>query len=375
IADFTEIHTIVNVSQGQPILKKIPATPGVPGFTVFGDTIPCHDGEDIPFPEIPFTEYAPDRLTLRSAIDGCAFMDDGQIFVVPLLDIQENVDYSTGNINASVAIQVCQDVLSGFRVESLQDIIVKGTTEGGTLLSKRNIFLPGGVQGKREALIQAEQHIDAKFINEATVCAKGIIRVHGPVILSTLRCHRLDVEGNEAEIKGGLIEAVQDVIADSIGSERGAKTTIRLGYDLEELESRIAKSTEIIQKKKEKIQDEEQALETLRLFKQSNQGLPPSKEKLREKLETTLDHARASLAEKEAEHQTLLDTLQDARSMLRTIRVRSTMLSGTEVQIGPHSLVIKNPTGPATILVMNDALQILPFQDRSFIDEQEAMIE
>ncbi|MBD3266623.1 DUF342 domain-containing protein, partial [bacterium] len=370
-----ELNFIKNVNQGQVLMRKNPVQPGVPGVNVFGEPIPCREGEDVEFPSIPNAELSEDGYSLVSTINGCAYKEGNQLHLVSTFEVQKNVDYSIGNIDASVAVHVNGDVLTGFRVESREDIIVKGTTEGCHLLSRGNIFLPGGVQGKEEAIIRAKKNVDAKFFNEANVTAGGAVIVHGAVILSRIRCQRLALEGNDAVIKGGEIEAAIDVCADSIGSDIGSKTKITLGHDLRELEDKLETLAEDIQNAGDRLQRFEESRENLRKMQEKNGYLPPDKEKLKEKVESSLAQAQERLEEKETNREKKQIELENARQIVRTVRVRKKIMPGVEIDILGHSISFKTPTDPVTVIVIDDEIQVVPFQERSFEEADEMDIE
>jgi uncharacterized protein len=374
-ARYKELNIIINITEGQVIMHKTPAKLGTPGVNVLGEPIPCQDGKDEEFPPIPNTRLSEDGNDLLSTIDGCAYMQNGQVVLVPTLDIHENVDYSTGNVNASVAVTIAKDVLSGFKVESTKDIIVRGTAEGCKLLAKGNIFLPGGVQGKAEAKIQSLKNIDAKFLNEATVIAKHAIIVHGAVMLSKIRCHRLELDGADAEIKGGVIEAATDVLADTMGSEIGAKTVIKLGHDVAAYEETINKLEEDIQNTTDRIARFKETIASIEKFKKKQGALPPDKQALLEKVINNLNEAEEKLQESQVNLEKNKGFHESALLMQRTVRARKEMLPGVEIHIFGKSLFIKSPTGPATVKLKNDEVQVFPFEERHFEEEAEADIE
>jgi len=276
--DLKSLNWIHNVAQNQVLLKKKPATPGVPGTNVYGEEIPCRDGVDIPFPQVTNTGVTEDGLSLISLVDGCAYKDGNSLMVVPSLEIKQNVDYSTGHVNAEVTVSVNGDVLSGFKVESNNDIHVKGTVEGSRLNAKGNIFLAGGVQGKSEALITSEKNIEAKFVNAAQMQAKGEIIVHGSIIQSKLRARRIEACDQEADIIGGILEAEEDICADTFGSEMGVKTVIRMGHDLPELTGKQEKLQEQIKQLEEKNKQCTENLAKLTRIQEQGGSLSPTQE-------------------------------------------------------------------------------------------------
>ncbi len=369
--DYKRLNTFINVSKGQVVIKKTPATNGNPGMDVFGNSIPCRDGVDYPFPPIENTNASEDGLALLSAVDGCAYLEGDKIAIVPTLEIKSNVDYSTGNVEATVAVTVEGDVLSGFQVESLEDVIVKGTVEASTIKSNGHVFLPGGVQGKEGARVAARKNIDAKFLNAANLRAKKDVKVHGFVIQCHIKARRLHLDGKEAELIGGEIEVEDDVCAVRIGSDMGVKTKIRLGYDITEGQQLIEKLEEEIAPLREKIERYTESIETLNRYKEKKGYLPPDKEEAFKKIEKNLSKAKEGLAKKEEKFEKAKADLKTSEMRSRTVRATDTIMPGVEITMMGQTLTIKKPTGPANVCFVNDALEIFPYQDRSFDDEEE----
>ncbi|RJP24142.1 MAG: DUF342 domain-containing protein [Candidatus Omnitrophota bacterium] len=369
--DYKQLNSFLNVVKGQVVIKKTPATQGTAGMDVFGSPIPCRDGVDFPFPPIQNTSISPDGLAIVASVDGCAYIDAGAIVIVPALEIKTNVDYSTGNVDASVAVTVNGDVLSGFKVESLEDVVVKGTVEAGHLVAGKNIFLPGGVQGKESARIIAGKHIDAKFFNAATIQAGRTVSVHGFVMQCRVKAKRLRLDGKEGELIGGVVDAVDDVCAIRIGSEMGVKTQIRLGFDLTELQQSIEKLDEELTSLKEKIKRYSDSLATLNKWKEKKGFLPPDKQEMQDKLTKNLNKANEILAQKEERLDKTRQEMESSTHCARMVRASETIMPGVEITILNHNLTIKKPTGPATVYLVNDALEIYPYQDRNFEGEED----
>ncbi len=365
-SDFKQIRLFANVAQGQVVLQKIPPTPGEPGLDVFGIPVPTVDGADIPFPDIPNTQISEDGEYLLSRVDGCIYWEKDKLKLVPALVIPANVDYSTGNINVKVAVVVNGDVLSGFRVDSLSDIIVKGTVEGAHLNAGGNVILERGVQGKDEAFIYAENNVYARFINAATVHAREGIFTEGEIMHSKIICHRLQADGEDAEILGGSIQAAVDVCAEQFGSEMGVKTLIHMGYELEKFQNEINALKDKRIEWQERIEQQSSILEYLDSTRNDQGELPAEKGKVYLNVQENLKRAQDRLIDIELALSKKENQLVQAQGYLRMVRARRNIYPGVEIRILDQKKTFQVPTGPASVFMIDAGIETSAFQERSF---------
>lgn len=369
--DLKSLNWVHNVAQNQEILKKIPVIPGIPGMDVFGEEIPYKEGIDASFPQIDMTTVSEDGMSLLSLVDGCILRDGDSFKIVPTLDIHSNVDYSTGHVSAEVTVNVHGDVLSDFKVNSNQDIHIQGTVEGCRLTAKGSLLLPGGVQGKSEAVLIAGKHVKSRFINAAKVIAEGEVMVHGSIIQSYIRARRIEARSKNAEILGGVIDAVEDVCADVIGSELGVKTIIRLGYDIPELNDKIEHLQNQIQQLEEKDRLNQESLDKLNRLQKQVGSLSASQEKLKAKLIKNQKKILDLMDEKRRRLELLEEAHQKALEMKRTVRARQNIMPGVSITILDHVFSPQSPTGPATFFVTSAGIEQISFEDRTFTSDEE----
>ena len=96
--DYTALNLIHNVKEGQEICRLIRPTEGEPGRTVLDQEIPAKSGKTVPLPKGRNTEISEDGEALVATISGHVEFTGRSFQVKPVLDIPENVDFSTGNI-------------------------------------------------------------------------------------------------------------------------------------------------------------------------------------------------------------------------------------------------------------------------------------
>ena len=88
--------------------------------------IPAKSGKSVPLPKGRNTEITEDGDTLIASMPGHVEFSGSTFQVKPVLDIDGDVDFSTGNIKFVGDVNIKGDVLSGFTVRSAGNIQVGG---------------------------------------------------------------------------------------------------------------------------------------------------------------------------------------------------------------------------------------------------------
>lgn len=360
---FKDIDLFQFVSKGQPLARKIPPVPGIPGYTVTGRILPCPKSQAAAFPRINNTIVSEDGTGLFAEIDGCITKRAGRIVLNPCL-LVDTVSFETGNIQSNVSVVVRGNVLSGFSVTSQEDIHIYGIVEGAHLKSERNIVIKGGVQGKEKALLEAKGDVTAKYIANATVINEGNVLVETEIVQSRIWSGgRVVVSSNNGEIIGGEVDADLELSAATIGSGLGVKTIVRLGGQTNDLVALLAETQEKMSQQEEAVEKCRQIIESLEY--QIARPLAPTGE-----MQKALLRAQNFL--KEAQNnvgslQRQLDTLSlqyDERLLIpRIVQARKALMPGTELDIQGAQMMIDRPTGPVQAIRQEEQLTLLPFQE------------
>ncbi len=350
------------VSQGDLILKKIPARQGAVGSDVFGEKIECPAGLDIKMPIIDNCQRDESGLGLVSKVDGCAYADKDIIFVTKALHIKGNVDFETGNIDSNVSVTVSGDVLSDFSINSGQDIAVNGVIEGAEINAGNSVFCKRGVNGKDKAVINAGKNVECVHINSAEVYATNYVVSSGPIIKSKVAGMRVSAEGSNGQIMGGCINAWEDIYAQEIGSEMGVKTELVLGDELNNLQNRVYQLVDDLKSKKKKKKQTQRALNTLKTSGGDQEKIDYTSNALRRinqivlKTQHKLDNAKRDLSYSE--------------TCVRMVRAEKCIYGGATIRIMGKKLVIKKPLGPTNVVYSDGKLLTLPYKERVFGEEE-----
>lgn len=365
--DYKEQTVFSAVKEGDVILNKVAAEPGVPGMNVLGEELPPTPGADVAFPPNTNCRASDDGLTLYAATDGCIYFKSGALNLVPALNIEGNVDYNSGNVKSPVAVQIKGDVLSDFRVESEEEIAVGGVIEGAVMRAGKSILCSGGVEGKEKASLHAGEDFQSKYIKNAMVKAERSVTTQGEIIQSEIRARRVKCEGDDGCIIGGRVYAWEDVCAKEIGSEMGVKTEIILGGELPELEDKINRLQTLFLEKKEQFAAMAEAQSKSMSVGQGSAEMTDVDSELNEeaeKLKNEIDAVEMKLKQARSD-------FDSSQSMMRTVRASETLHPGAVIRILGKGMEIKKPTGPTMITIVDGKLTPMPYQELELDEDAE----
>lgn len=228
--DFKNLNLFTTVTTGQLLAEKIPPTPGIPGLDVVGQTAFAKPGKDIPLPlgkNVTCTE----QKQLIASMAGQLVISNNKLNVVPVIEVKEDVDLSTGNIEFVGSVIVRGSVQNGFTVKAEGNVEIYGTVSGGTVEGK-NIVIRMGIQGMNNGYIKAEENVSAKFMENATVYAGGSVQVLDVILHSHVSAGKhVIVEGRRGQITGGKIMAGEEIRAKIVGTHRSPNTDLEVGVN------------------------------------------------------------------------------------------------------------------------------------------------
>ena len=174
LIDYRERGAIQTVQPDAALMRRIPSTPGVDGYSVRGRALPARPGRDTPFAKtLPGTQIDPkDPDLLLAAVAGQAVQVHDGMIVEPILKINE-VNMASGNIHFDGTVHIKGDVLQGLLVKATGDIIIRGMVDGGKLEAGGNITIAGGIIAHAE--VKAAGSVTARFAQGVKISAGTVI--------------------------------------------------------------------------------------------------------------------------------------------------------------------------------------------------------
>ena len=352
--DYFHLNFINNVNAGDLLATLHPEEFGQPGYTIFGDVIKPAAVKATYIKGGKNTVLSEDKMTLTAATAGHVTVKEGKITVSDVLTL-ENVDVSTGNIDYEGSVEVNGLIASNFSVKAGGNIHVRGIVEGAKLEAGADVILECGA--KAGGNISAGGNVVTKFIENATISAKGSITseciLHSNVSSGT----EINVTGRRGFIAGGRVCAADKITAKVLGSEMGANTIIEVGADpqiklrLKELQKDIADAQKNIESIKPTIEG------FTKMLKAGVKFNPQQVESAKKLIELN-KNLTESIQYNSDEYAILMTKLADAKEA--QVVVEGTAYPGTTVNIGELSMIVKKPVQYSRFVVKEGDVRLAP---------------
>jgi uncharacterized protein (DUF342 family) len=336
--DYRDIQTLQNVTAGQLIGEKIPATAGTPGCNILGREIPPKNGKDKLVRLGKNVYWSEDGLKIISKIDGEPSCVQNQINVNPVHEIRGDVNFQSGNVIFVGSLVIHGNVDSGFRVEADGDITIRGSVEAADLKAGGNITIRGGVSGRDKSNISCQGDLLAKYLEHAKVDCGGNVTAKEAVMHCEINADgNVIVETGKGLIVGGVIRASEMIAAKTIGSRLGTATELEAGVkpklkiESEQLELEINNYHESLDK----------ANKTIVLLERIPH-LPPDRQVMYQNLLKTVTALKERLAQAEARREELAEENLTFSKNQGRIKVKEILYPGVRVSIAGAVLITRD---------------------------------
>jgi uncharacterized protein (DUF342 family) len=227
--DYKDLNIFTMVFQNDLLAEKVPATPGINGIDVLGQPVTAKPGKEINLPAGKNVQIV--DQTIVAAISGQLLIQNNKVNVLPVIEIKEDVDLSTGNIEFVGSVIVKGSVQAGFTVKAEENVEVFGTVSGGVVEGK-NVNIKMGIQGMHRGYVKATENVIAKFIENATVYAGQDVLVNDVILHSRINAgKKVVVEGRRGMIAGGTVMAGEEIRAKVVGTHMSIGTELEVGVN------------------------------------------------------------------------------------------------------------------------------------------------
>lgn len=230
--DYHDIGLINNINQGELLVVKTPAEPGVPGKNVLGESLAPRPGKDLVMPRGKNTVANQEGTQLFAAVGGHVSLVGGKVVVSPVFQLDGDVDFSSGDIDFVGNVAINGNVASGFKVKAGGDIEIRGFIENAEVIAEGSVQVHGGITGGIKCLVHAGENIQARFVENSRIEAGRDIFIREAVMQSQVKAGgSVRVIDKKGIIVGGVIQASQEVECKILGSQLATQTIVEVGVN------------------------------------------------------------------------------------------------------------------------------------------------
>ncbi|MEH7382549.1 FapA family protein [Bacillus sp. JJ1533] len=264
VLNFRNVKQIPSVKAGQLVATIYPSRPGIPGKNVLGHSVSARNGK--PYPIRIGKNIVETNGKLYATMDGQISILDRKINILPVFEVNGDLNLKTGNIDFIGNVTISGNVPSDYVVKASGDISIYGIVEGAQIDAGGSVYISSGVVGFAKAIVRAEEDIIASYFNQCQVYAGKNIEATGS-ILHSVCVAKGNVRSLTGSIIGGLISAGRHVMAKDIGNASHTKTEIQIAAsdrfseeekqiqtEIDETKVQLQKALLILQKLAEKYQ-------------------------------------------------------------------------------------------------------------------------
>lgn len=344
--DFYELGLITNVQPGDLLVTKKEAEPGKPGKAVTGEEIPPPRPRDIGLPSGKNVKKQDDH-TLVAGIAGQVVLDGNRVHVLPVYEVDGDVDLSTGNIDFVGNVIIKGNVKEGFKVKAQGNVEIRGNVTGADIEARGKIIIHKGYIGKGNRRITAGGDVIVKFVENGIITTEKNIIVADAVMHSQLTAgESIEVTMKKGLLVGGVYKARNRIKANIIGSALATNTYLEVGID-PELKARIRNLKEGIKKDQLNLTKLKKAIIILDKLKKEGQ-LTQEKELLYGRLEKTVERLKKMIAEKRGEIEDIKEKMKIVENGY--IAAGKKIFPGVKMTIGNSHLNIHDEMGPSKFI-------------------------
>lgn len=227
--DFHEVSGFILVKEGERIAHLVESREGRNGVDITGKEIPFK--RESP-PNINFGDHI--RIQDNMAIATCSgrfHYEGGTAYLEEVLDIQADVDYSTGNIDFPGDVVIRGQVKEGFSVKTGGILECMATLDATRVICGGNLLVKQGIIGKNEGIISCGGSVETRFIENCYLEAEGAVQVELGIMNTVINTRDRIVLGQKGIIVGGKATAQKGIETFQVGTLRGPKTELLCGID------------------------------------------------------------------------------------------------------------------------------------------------
>ena len=227
--DFKAISPFRFVKKGDILARNTPRIDGVAGIDVMSVVI-AYGKSSAQSPK-PGTNTQVEEEVVVALCDGKFVANENSFWVSEVLEIQGDVDYSTGHIDFAGDVVVQGQIKQGFKVKAGGSLTCSKLIDVSEITCGGDLETGQGILGRMQGTVKVGGSVRAKFIENCYVEAGGDVFVSTGCLNSVINTLGMVSTGPKGVIIGGKLYAQKGVTAFQIGNNTGVRTEIHCGID------------------------------------------------------------------------------------------------------------------------------------------------
>lgn len=340
--DYRERDTIINLTVGELIAKKVPEKPEVHGYDVSGKVLEAKKeacptwelGENIEFKE--------ETLTYHAMVEGMLVFEGNTIHLKETIVIEGDVDLKTGNVYSNKNIIIKGNVDPEMYVEAKGNIVINGIVEDAKVVAGGNIEVHG-LSGSGKTWVFCKGSIQMNFSQNSQIEALGDIRFHKFIVNGEIMTTEKLIGEDKSRVFGCKIQAAKGCDLFDLGNNQEITTKVSLGVNFynEKVVSKILDRVNLAKKEQESI---------IKILKENLNLSQPLEPQLKQKPRNQAMHLLSKINELK-EKRAMVLKLEDSFKKLTKgtkeefaakLRIRNTIFPGVDLAIvGTNKKILK----------------------------------
>ncbi|MFK7788385.1 MAG: DUF342 domain-containing protein [Phycisphaeraceae bacterium] len=199
--------TFTVVKTGDVLGKIYLEVPGTEGRDVRGKIIAARTAKQLDF-KYDESIGVDENNNLIAQIDGVLIRDRITARVSDTLEVDQNVDFSTGNIDFPGNVLVRQGVKDCFTIQARDNIEVRGLIEAANLIAGKDLHAKGGFAGREEGTAEIEGTVYGKYLDGVNttigtdLCVEREIINCNCTVLGSINSPRGSLIGGSTHVSG-----------------------------------------------------------------------------------------------------------------------------------------------------------------------------
>ncbi|MFI4882900.1 MAG: DUF342 domain-containing protein [Phycisphaerales bacterium JB064] len=310
--------------------KIIKATPGRPCPLTFDDSVDVRNDGSVIALRKGRLEQTPTRLGVE-----------------PVLEIEEYVDFSTGNVSFPGDVIIRKGVRDCFTVEVGGALEIIELVEAAIIVANGSVILRRGMAGRGKGQLSAGGDLEARYLDGADIKVANDLRVQRELTNCVTHVGR-SIHSASCSVIGGELWIRFGGVVRSIGGEAEAETLVRLGVD-PTLDDRAKQLIDLLPQATNRLARAKQELADL--------------QKMTSKLTPTQAETMTSLQFEIISNQARLPAIRNAIERVlmayaslngASLNVERSIMPGVTIAIGARAATVRDTIKGPVIIAMDE---------------------